>query len=1124
MTTITTIVANGLTDTIGGVDTDTVVIGNDNSFYLDGQSNTITLDGLANTLSLNGNSNIVTANGNGDVISDIGNGNTIAANGVNDLVRLNGTGLTLSIGNDGNIALAAGTHVIIGGLYETLSEVGGANLTFGGTGAALSVGGSGGNTDLLDCNDATVTVAAVAGDNILTIDGQSAVIRVASGGNILTASGNGDTITVTGGDNLLNVTCASGTVLLSNDDNVLNTAETNVTFASASGGTVNGDVDTISIASKDNVLLTGGEFIISLAGNSSTLTYEGVYGDLTLAGASDIVTIDGGDNIVTESGSNDTLILSGLAEQISLSGTSQILEVNNADVTVAASSKLTLAAGSANAYSNGNIVDIGAGATVLVQGANNWVQIASGDSVTFSGTGNGIAASGTGNSIACLSTGDVATVSGSTLSIGGAASLNLTGTGDHVTLGANSALTLTGGSDTIAAASAGDVVTISGASDVLTLSSGTVSFTGSGNVAATEGTGFAVNGFAFPSDTLGAYNNAAATASLAALKATGANSVQLVVTQYVASTTGDSLSTSSGTGLTTESDANLIAEIQQAKADGLAVFLAPHINIDDGTWQALLKPSNVATFFANYQTFIVHYATLAQTYGVNTFSIGDELSSLDGSQYQAEWTKIIAAVRQVYHGTLTYDSAWNDTGNVSFWSQLDEIGANAYVPVTDNITDPTLAQLEQGWTSVNPVDSSVTGGVSAVQWYENLAAKYGKPVLFTEAGYQSVNGTNTLTGAIPAPGASYVDYQQQALADQAMLTVLKQNAGSWFKGLYIWDWNPQPTQVQTDDFSPQGKPALGVIDAWYQGSEPETTGPQTGTLTGNANKVGLGNAVTLSLSGSGNTIVLGSADIIKASGSSDTYDVTAAQLIAGETIAGTGSDTLVVTTAGTLAASVFAHISGVSTIDLAAGTDSVTLSDAQAASAAGGILTVVAGGTGSAVISAAALAATHSAHLTAATANATLTGGAGADVLTAGSGTDTLTGSGGADTYVYGAGDGLTTVINATNTGTVAHGQINFLSPLTDENLWFIKSGNNLQIDILGSKSVLTVSDWFGANKSAAVAEITAGGLKLDSQLSSLVSAMASYQAANPGFNPQTATAMPSNTALHMAITTDWHS
>jgi hypothetical protein len=1129
----TVISGNSLIETINDDDSDTIINGNSNTINLSGQSNSITLNGSVNTLNLSGDANNVTANGNGDILASAGNGNVIAANGLNDLVTLDGTGLALSIGDGGNVSLAQGSHATIGGGTETLNEVGGANLVFNGGPATLNVGGTS-NLDVLNGNAEDINIAAASRANTVTVNGQSATLTIAGGGNTITANGTGDTLTITGSNNSIAVNGASGNIVsLSNYNNILDTAGTNVTFASSSGGTVDGGNDTIAIASSDVVTLNGSGFTTSLSGSYSKVQYDGAYGYLYISGAADSVTIDGNDDFVNQAGSNDTLILSGLAEQISVSGTGQILEVDNATVNVAAGASLTLAAGAGNAYSNGNIIDIAAAATVRVNGSgssNNWLQASSGDTIVLTGLGDGIAASGTGNSISFASAGDIATVNGSSLSLGAAASLNLTGTNDSVKLGAGAGLTLTGAgltltgaSDTITASGAGDIVTISGAGDVLSLNNGGVSFTGNGNVTATRGTGFAVNGIAFPADTLGAYNNPAATASLAALRATGANSVQLVVTQYAANTIASSLSTSSGTGLTTESDANLVAEIKQAKADGLAVFLAPHVNIDDGTWQALLKPSNIATFFANYQSFILHYAGIAQANGVATFSIGDELSSVDGSQYASYWAKLIAAVRQVYHGTLTYDSAWNNTGNVGFWSQLDQIGANAYVPVSDNIPNPSLTQLEQGWTSVNPLDSGVTGGVSAIQFYENLAAKYNKPILFTEAGYQSVNGTNTLTGVIPAPGATYVDYQQQALADQAMLTVLQQNDGSWFKGLYLWDWNPQATQVQSNDFSPQGKPSLAVIDAWYQGTEPATTGAQTGTLSGNSDKVGLGNAVTLGLSGNANAIVLGNGDTIKASGSAEIYAATANQL-AGETIAGTGTDTLAVTTAGTLAANIFAHISGISAIDLAAGNDALIVSDALAASASGGTLSVVAGGTGTQVISAAALGATHAVHLTAGAGNATFTGGAGADILTAGKGADTLTGNGGADTYVYGVGDGVTTVINSTSLGTVAHGQITFISPLTDANLWFIKSGNNLQIDLLGSKSVLSVAAWFGTNKTAATAEITAGGLKLDSQLATLVTAMGSYQTANPGFNPQTATAMPANAALHAAIASAWHS
>jgi hypothetical protein len=1119
---MTTISGNGLSQTISGNGTNTTVNGNANRIGLNGQSNSISLNGTANTLSLAGNYGVVWANGTGDVISAIGNGNTISANGVGDQVSVQGTGLSLFVGTGGTVNVEYGTHIVISGSTETINEVGGANLTFNGAPATVNVGGAQ-NFDVLNGNGQVVTIAQA---NTVAINGQSAHVTIAGGGNAVTTNGTGETLSVTGSNNSIAVNGASGNnVVMSNYNNILNTAGTDVTFASSSGGIVDGGNNSLAIGSNDAVTLNGSGFTTALNGSGSSVTYDGAYGFLYITGASDNVTVNGGNNSLNEAGSNDTLIVAGLAEQISVSGTGQILEVNDADINVAAGSKLTLATGSASLYSNGNIIDIGASATLLVQGSgasNNWVQASANDIITLSGTGDGVAATGAGNSISFLSANDVATVSFSSLSLASGASLNLTGASDKVTLAAGSSLTLTGASDTITSGS-GAVVSVSGSGDVVALNSGTVNFTGIGNSTATKGTGFAVNGFAFPSDTLGAYNNAAATASLAALRATGANSVELVITQYVANSTGSGISTSSGTGLTTESDANLVAEIKQAQADGLSVFLAPHINIDDGTWSALLKPSNIAAFFSAYQSFILHYAAIAQANGVATFSIGNELSGVDGVADLPYWTTLIAAVRQVYHGTITYDSAWNDTSNVSFWSQLDQIGANAYDPVTNAITNPTLTQLEQGWTSVNPLDSSVTGGVSAIQYYQNLAAKYGKPILFTETGYQSVNGTNTLNGAIPAAGATYVDDQQQALADQALLTVLAQDKGSWFKGMYIWDWNPQPSQVQTDDFSPQGKPALAVVDAWYQGTETAANGAQTGTLDGNFNNVGLGNSVALTLAGTGNGVVLGSADTIKASGSANTYDVTASQLTAGEAITGTGSDTLVITTAGTFAASSLAQLGGIGSIDLAAGNNAMTLTDAMVASAANATLTVVAGSTGATSINAAAVGAAHSVHLIAGAGTASLTGGAGADTLTAGIGASTLTGGGGADTYVYAAGDGAATAINYTSLGVAAHGQISFASPLTDANLWFVNAGGNLQIDILGSKSALTISDWFGTNKSALVSEITAGGLKLDSQISALVAAMASYQKANPGFSPQTATAMPTNTALHGAILAAWH-
>ena len=53
--------------------------------------------------------------------------------------------------------------------------------------------------------------------------------------------------------------------------------------------------------------------------------------------------------------------------------------------------------------------------------------------------------------------------------------------------------------------------------------------------------------------------------------------------------------------------------------------------------------------------------------------------------------------------------------------------------------------------------------------------------------------------------------------------------------------------------------------------------------------------------------------------------------------------------------------------------------------------------------------------------------------------------------------------------------------------------------------------------------EITAGGLKLDGQVSQLVQAMATYATNHGGFNPAVATQVPTDPALQSAIASSWH-
>ena len=77
----------------------------------------------------------------------------------------------------------------------------------------------------------------------------------------------------------------------------------------------------------------------------------------------------------------------------------------------------------------------------------------------------------------------------------------------------------------------------------------------------------------------------------------------------------------------------------------------------------------------------------------------------------------------------------------------------------------------------------------------------------------------------------------------------------------------------------------------------------------------------------------------------------------------------------------------------------------------------------------------------------------------------------------------------------------------------------------LGGAPGEAIDGWFGANPSARLSDFISGdGLRLDSAFTQLVSAMAVYQANNPGFDPSTAGSMPTDSTLRNAISTAWHS
>ncbi|WP_319799158.1 DUF4082 domain-containing protein, partial [Nitrobacter sp.] len=154
-----------------------------------------------------------------------------------------------------------------------------------------------------------------------------------------------------------------------------------------------------------------------------------------------------------------------------------------------------------------------------------------------------------------------------------------------------------------------------------------------------------------------------------------------------------------------------------------------------------------------------------------------------------------------------------------------------------------------------------------------------------------------------------------------------------------------------------------------------------------------------------------------------------------------------------------------------------------------------------------------------------IAGSSGDDVLSATGGNNILVGGGGRDTYKIDAAAGQVDIDNRASDGiTTANGEIDFGTGISVDQLWFAQSGSDLRISVLGASEQVTVTDWYAGNARAQVQSFnTAGGLQLDSQLAQLVSAMATYSAANPGFNAATASQMPVDSSLQNAVASAWH-
>lgn len=254
-----------------------------------------------------------------------------------------------------------------------------------------------------------------------------------------------------------------------------------------------------------------------------------------------------------------------------------------------------------------------------------------------------------------------------------------------------------------------------------------------------------------------------------------------------------------------ESDSGLVQTATWARELGLRTLLKPHLWVHHGAWPgdiAMQSEADWQTWFRDYEAFILHYAELAARHGMEGLAVGTELSKT--THRTADWRQLIARVREVYDGSLTYCANWHDeVERLEFWDALDVIGVQAYYPLADS-TRPAPAEIRAAWAPI------------AVR-LEGLAARTGKRIVFTEVGYRSVAGALRQPWSWDTRGEPDALLQRDAFA--ALYTTFWERP--WFGGTYVWKWHPVPERRRPEralrDFTPQDKPALDIIRSVYRG-------------------------------------------------------------------------------------------------------------------------------------------------------------------------------------------------------------------------------------------------------------------------------------------------------------------
>lgn len=139
--------------------------------------------------------------------------------------------------------------------------------------------------------------------------------------------------------------------------------------------------------------------------------------------------------------------------------------------------------------------------------------------------------------------------------------------------------------------------------------------------------------------------------------------------------------------------------------------------------------------FMEAQDQALHDWAAAVTFANDGLTVPQRLEKINARRARLleRWRQMIAEVRGVYSGELTYAANFDNYADVAFWPELDVMGINAYFPLRQPSEPATFETFSTGWTDV----------FNEIETAQKQLAVTDMPIVFTELGYTRRAGTTT---------------------------------------------------------------------------------------------------------------------------------------------------------------------------------------------------------------------------------------------------------------------------------------------------------------------------------------------------------------------------------------------